>query len=238
MRLIERLIDSLTPALHEARVYVIQEDGPLADAVRQAALPADLRGIAEFRDVRDRELARLSRGLFRIGAAALQSCDPVEARITRDRTGRPGLAGCSRTLMDLNVSKRSGCVAIVLSRGGACGIDIETLEYGDSATSVLKALRTRGVIEASEQSYEHALIRWCGYEACLKADGRGLQDGIDCVSPHSADLSGAPIIWGCGGKRWGLQTIPVPVGFVGVVACAEGLRVQYVPTEGAGMCCG
>jgi phosphopantetheinyl transferase len=232
---IQNLIHTLTPAPDEARVFVLKGDDPLAELVRAQVLPEDLAGLESIQDRGAYETGMLGRGLMRLGAAAVQGCSPSRTRIERDAFGRANLIGLTRDQADLNISKRDGCVAIVVSRGGACGIDIECLHDHVGDQERLGALRAYGVIDAGEDSIERALTRWCGYEACLKADGRGMALGLSKVRAKGRVVRAAPCIWGCEEKSWSVQAIPMPDGFVGVVGCALGLHVVCAQA-GALMC--
>lgn len=234
---IEELIHTLTPAPDEARVFVLKGDDPIAEQVRAQVLQEDLVGLESIQDRRAYETGLLGRGLMRLGAAAVQGCSPSRTRIQRDAFGRASLVGFSRDQADLSISKRDGCVAIVVSRGGACGIDIECLQDHVPDQERLDALRAYGVIDADEDSIEQALTRWCGYEACLKADGRGMALGLSKVRSTGRVVRAEPCIWGCDEKSWSVQAIPMPDGFVGVVGCALGLRVVCAQA-GALMCDG
>lgn len=233
MSTIDQLISELTPAPSEARVFVIHRDDPFADTICDLAQSSDLEGVHDLHVQEDREMAQLSRGLLRLGAGILQGCDPAGAQIERDACGRPVLPAVSRSDADLNTSRRDGAAAIVLSRGGECGIDIESL-IGHKAEEVIESLISHGVIEDQQCPLKSALTQWAGYEACLKADGRGLRDGLGCVLPGPVGPNECPTLWVCDGKTWQIQAIPVPVGLVGVVACAQGVRVVSVPCLGAG----
>ncbi len=223
---IQELIQILTPAPDEARVFVLKGDDPIAAQVRAQVLQEDLAGLESIQDRGAYETGLLGRGLMRLGAAAVQGCSPSLTRIERDAFGRANLVGFTRDQADLNISKRDGCVAIVVSRGGACGIDIECLQDHVPDQDRLSALRSYGVIDAYENSIERALTRWCGYEACLKADGRGMALGLSKVQAKGRVVRAEPCIWGCDEKSWSVQAIPMPEGFVGVVGCALGLRVM------------
>lgn len=234
---IQELIHTLTPAPDEARVFVLMGDDPITEQVRAQVLQEDLAGLESIQDRGVYETGLLGRGLMRLGAAAVQGCSPSQSRIQRDAFGRANLVGFTRDQADLNISKRDGCVAIVVSRGGACGIDIECLRDHVSDQERLDALRAYGVIDADEDSIERALSRWCGYEACLKADGRGMTLGVSGVRAKGRVVRAEPCIWGCDERSWSVQAIPMPAGFVGVVGCALSLRVVCAQF-GALMCDG
>lgn len=228
MGLIDELILSLTPEPQSARVFVIEPSDTLAESLGPILTGQDKRDVEMQAHQLDRTAMTVSRGLLRLGACALTGCSPGSARLERDAAGRPHIAGCARDEMDLNVSRRRGCVAIVVTRGGRCGIDVEAIGDEKEYRDVLNAMRANG-IEVSDHAPPEALYqRWCRYESVLKADGRGLGAQLREVRSRgrSSQLGEQ---WTYGSVIWTLGAISVPEGYVGMAAVENGLRLSHAP---------
>ncbi|MFG0314993.1 MAG: 4'-phosphopantetheinyl transferase family protein [Phycisphaerales bacterium] len=228
MGLIDELILSLTPEPKSARVFVIEPSDAFAESLAHILTDRDLHDIAMQAHEPDRTAMVVSRGLLRLGVCSLTGCSPEDARIVRDDAGRPRIAGFERVEMDLNISRRRGCAAIAVSRGGRCGIDVEAIGDEKEHRDVLNAMRAQGIRVDEEDSPEGVYRRWCSYESVLKADGRGLGARLDDVrSTGRASQSGEQ--WVCGAVIWTLSAISVPEGYVGMVAVENGLRLSHAP---------
>lgn len=208
------LNERIAPGPAEARVLVVDESSELAQSLR-AIVPSEER--ASFDDLAhedDRRAALTSRGMLRLGLSVLSGEPASHLRINRDALGRPMIEGD----VDLNISRRRGCSALVLARGGGCGIDIERLETGDRRLEILRALSLQGVIRDDQYDSEKPFIHWCSLEAVLKADGRGFSEGSPKARLEGDIRSDGSSIWTCGGDSWTVRAIQTPSGFVGVVA--------------------
>lgn len=231
-----QLKERLKPAPMEARVVVIKESDPEWSALADWCDPADTHDIQSLAYTPDQDAMRVSRGLLRFGTHVLTEQHRDEVRLVRDQHDRPMIHGVDRTTLDLNVSRRRGCVAMVISQGGLCGIDIETIADPTEVRAQGDALSSFNINVSSSHNDADAIWRWCGYEAVLKADGRGLRVSPEQVQPPEAVDSSVEGVWVLDEKTWHIRTIQTPPGFVGVVCCAEGLRPSQVPFAADDVC--
>ena len=230
MGLIDELILSLTPEPKSARVFVIEPSEALAESLAQVLTDRDADDIAMQAHHRDRTAMAVSRGLLQLGGCALTECKPGNASLMRDGAGRPRIAGYEREEMDLNVSRRRGCVAVVVSRGGRCGIDVEAVGDEKEYREVLNAMSAQGIGVDEKAPPDTLYQRWCSYEAVVKADGRGL--GVQLAEVRSTEGSSQfGERWACGSVIWTLSAISVPEGYVGMVAVENGLRLSHAPIQ-------
>ena len=236
MDALAQLKERFKPAPMEARVVVIEESDPEWFALADWCDHADTHDIRSLACTPDQDAMRVSRGLLRFGAHVLTDQPRDELRLVRDEHDRPMIQGVDRATLDLNVSRRRGCVAMVISQGGPCGIDIESIADPAEVRAQREALRSFNIKVPSSHTDADVLLRWCGYEAVLKADGRGLRVSPEQVHPPKCIDSSVEGVWALDEKTWHIHAIQTPPGFVGVVCCAEGLRPSQVPRAAHDVC--
>jgi phosphopantetheinyl transferase len=224
MTLIEELVQSLAPEPNEARVFVLNPADPMGEIIRATASGDDLKRCEKIQDLDTRDSALTGAGLLRIAAAALTGDDVADVSIVRDVMGRPSIRGHERSQLDINMSRRVGCVAVLVSRGSRCGVDIERVVAGAEHAQILDALKELGVEVGVNTSGDSIYRRWCAIEAVLKADGRGLRDGVSVLDRVSEDE--AIEKWRCDGETWVVRAIPIEGSYVGAVALGEGVRLR------------
>jgi 4'-phosphopantetheinyl transferase len=177
----------------------------------------------------DRRSASVMRGLWKLGAGVLTCSPPQSVGIERDRYGRPMIQGNDCELVDLNVSRTRSCCALILSRGGRCGIDIEDVDPAIVSSDLVRFI-TSDMAEAARihENPTDFFVRWTQVEAMLKADGRGLSLGVEAVDIRT-DGSGDPEVGHIGLKSWAISPIQTPPGVVGAIATdLERQRVAQV----------
>lgn len=228
MDVLVQLKERFKPAPNEARVVVIHESDAEWSALATWCDPCDTHDIQSLAFAPDRDAMRVSRGLLRFGAHVLTDQSPDDLRIVRDSSGRPAIEGIDRAALDLNIARRRGCVALVISLGGPCGVDIESIADPTEVRAQREALVSFNMKPSSSCTDTEALLLWCGYEAVVKADGRGLSVSPERVEPPEGDDCGVDGIWTLDQKTWHIRTIHTPPGYVGVACCGEGLRLSQV----------
>lgn len=221
MTLADQLHERIAPGPAEARVLVVHDESGLARSLRELVQDEERAAFEKLPHRDDCRSALTSRGLLRLGLSVLSGDHAQELQINRDRLGRPTIGGG----VDLNVSRRRGCSAMVLSRGGRCGIDIERIDTGESLNRFLQALAQQGIIESESVDPMDAYEQWCSLEAVLKGDGRGLSEGPRIARPIRGIRSDRSSIWVCGSDSWTLRAIQTPAGFVGMVALSGAIAV-------------
>jgi 4'-phosphopantetheinyl transferase len=163
----------------------------------------------------DRTLYAAAHGLLRLALSALDGRDPKLHRFVCGPNGRPELCeGDPRLDLRFNISHTSGLVAVVTTRGLACGVDVENLRRLEGvADRLAKSVLTpdeRAVFEGCEPTARPACfaVLWTLKEAWLKADGRGLT-----IEPNEVAVTFAPdrspLLCGPEGDRWELDSMPV-----------------------------
>ena len=202
-------------------MLVVHDESGLARSLREFVPDDERAAIKKLAHRDDCRAALTSRGLLRLGLSVFGGEHARELQINRDRLGRPMIGGDA----DLNVSRRRGCCAMVLSRGGRCGIDLERIETGEDLNRFLQALAEMGIIESETVDPMDAYGRWCSLEAVLKGDGRGLSEGPQIARPMRGIRSDRSSIWVCGSDSWTLRAIQTPAGFVGMVALSGAIAV-------------
>lgn len=232
MTLVADLCERIAPGPDEARVLVVHEESALARSLREIVPGEERASFDCLSHAEDRRAALTSRGLLRLGLSVLSGEPAMGLAIDRDGLGRPMIEGDA----DLNISRRRGCSALVLARGGRCGIDIERVETGDRLPEILRALTQQGIINDVSCDPEKAFIHWCSLEAVLKADGRGFSEGASAARPAGEIRSDGARIWICGEDSWTLRAIQTPPGFVGVVALSGAIAACSQLLVGADDC--
>lgn len=184
----------------------------------QASLSsAELERLRRYRLPEDADRFLLGRGLMRAWLAQLLGCGAAELPFISLGHGKPAVAGAP----PFNVSHSGDLILLGLHADRAVGVDLERDRAGlDWAPIARRYLGEATVLQlqrdhADERRQRQAfLLLWCGLEARLKADGRGLSGLSDLVGSAldgDTDLQRLPWAAGC----WPLQ---LPQGYQGVAA--------------------
>ena len=184
----------------------------------QASLSsAELERLRRYRLPEDADRFLLGRGLMRRWLAQLLGCPAGDLLFTSLGHGKPAVAGAP----PFNVSHSGELILLGLHAKRALGVDLER----DRADLDWQAIARRYLGEAILQQLQrdHAderrqrqafLLLWCGLEARLKADGRGLS-GL-------SDLVGSALDGDTGLRNWpwadGCWPLQLPEGYQGAAA--------------------
>jgi 4'-phosphopantetheinyl transferase len=112
---------------------------------------------------------------------------PAEWRFARGPFGRPYIAGPPSALeLDFNLSHTRDWAACVVTRGVACGVDIERIRPVAQAMEIARSRFARQETAELQALAGDARLRrffelWTEKEAWVKACGRGLALGMDRV---------------------------------------------------------
>lgn len=213
------IYELLRPQAGHAKVLVHDTSSDLGDWLAGFLSESEHEECQQYHQSIDRKTIAAMRGLWKLGAGALSDIHPGQVEFERSMYGRPELAGKNQQL-DLNVSRTGSWCGIVLSCAGACGIDIEMVDPDVITTQMMEMLgiaesNRAGFLKNPKTFFEH----WTSIEACLKADGRGLNDGLGAVSYRPAH-DGNRLEWSIDSKIWAICPIQAPEGVV--VSCAFG----------------
>lgn len=222
----------LLPEPGTAKVLVLRSDSEIAPFLVEFLTPSEQTEMQGFVHRSDQMLAQVSRGLWRLGAGVLTSTHPSEIKIKLDAYSRPSIEHSHDDQLDVNVSRTGSYCALILSRGGKCGIDIEQDSEIDIPSDVIRQVgfEDRSDHHTSTRTGEF-YRRWTQIESSLKADGRGLSEGIEAVELFPS-MSGKVCKSRVGSKTWYIHPIQTPDGLVGSCALGdERMRVQQISQQ-------
>lgn len=151
----------------------------------ESLMDADERlraGRFHFKADRDRFLAR--RALLRLMLARWAPVAPASWHFAPASHGKPVVAYPPDTGLHLNVSHSKGLVACAVTRAGAIGVDIETVDSGYPALQVAQFGFAAEEIEALRKAAPRQRAAtfaafWVLKEAYVKAIGKGLSIPLD-----------------------------------------------------------
>lgn len=179
-------------------VWLVRTEAPAATVTELAALLDD-----EERD-RARRLGPVAGRRFAVshGAARLivgrcLGVAPDRIRWARGRYGKPALAGTAAGL-EVNLSHADDLTAVALSRGRPVGVDVQRVLPGlDSAAMSRRyfppadARFVTGADDPAERSDRFTRL-WARKEACVKAVGGRLVDGLRMPVHRPGDVTDRP----------------------------------------------
>ena len=156
------------------------------EACRRPLSPDERHRAARFVHERHRRLYTYAHGLLRFALSnAEPTVAPADWSFTAGPHGRPFVAAPEIAKpVYFNLSHTEGCVACVISRVEAIGLDVERMEMRGSlweiaqhafAADEITALRTHWPNERFERFFDY----WTLKEAYIKARGMGLQLPLD-----------------------------------------------------------
>ena len=217
----QAIMSRLIPQVGEVKVLGVGFDSPLYPLLSRLLSSDELAYAGSFRFERDRVGFVIQRGLWRLGASVLSGFSPQSVVVHRDEFGRPMIAERSPSMADLgdlNGSRTESYCSVVISGDQRCGIDIEDVTSMVPDSKLVEMLPSCGASKA--QMLENPGIfyeSWTQIEAVLKADGRGLADGLEAVE-FVGQLGTGRSLWRIDEKTWTTVPISLPSGVVGTVA--------------------
>lgn len=225
----EPISQILLPDSGAAKVLVLHSQSTLSPLLAQFLNPAEQLHVQGFVNRSDQLLAQVSRGLWRLGAGVLTSTHPAEVELALEVNGRPKIGHLRDDQIDLNVSRSGTHCALIVSRAGRCGIDIEEIADDDIPSDVLKQIGFDKRFDPNKPTqWDEFYRKWTQIEASLKADGRGLGDGIEMAKLLAEPADGV-VRSQVGPKTWWIHPILAPDGVVGSCALStEWMRVHQI----------
>ena len=177
---------------------------PLADPRFDVLSGEEREAAGRFRRPIDALRSAATRAALRRLLGAELGEAPEGLRFVRSDRGRPALDGAGGPALDFNVSHGGDHALIAWSRWRRVGVDIEPLradwDWTPLARMVLGTEDARRVAATPEGPERDGrfLDVWTAKEALLKAEGRGIADGLAGFSVLSEDGL-APRVAGPGG---------------------------------------
>jgi 4'-phosphopantetheinyl transferase len=170
-------------------------------------------------DVRRRRL--VSRAALRVALGSWLERPPASIRFSSDRYGKPTIAGSDA---HFSVSTSGDCCLVAVSGRGPIGVDVEAVvplpELDDLVASRFAPAEAAAIVRLPRESRLRAFYNcWTRKEACLKATGVGLAEGLDRVAVTVDDER--PTIVSLDGDdpaAWRLAAVDAGPGLVGAVA--------------------
>lgn len=260
-----RRANSIDAGVHDSGtvdVWLIRTDPPARVVAELAALlDEEERARADRLDPASRHRFVVAHGVVRVIAGRCLGSAPERIRWTRGRYGKPALADPSAGL-EVNLSHSGDLAAVAVSRGRPVGVDVQRslprLDAAAMSARYFPAVDARFVAEAgteAERSDRFTRL-WARKEACVKAAGGRLVDGLRLPVYRPGDASGrlragllvtdAPVRAGLQvadapdgpagpGARFRVRDLPVPPGFRAAVALLGGrpyrVRVRWWSEE-------
>ncbi len=219
------------PALAAGGVQVWRLLGDAGgESLRQVLSADELERAERMRAGGPREEFVRARGLLRVllGAAVGEAADGL--RFAVGAYGKPRLEGGAG--VEFNVTHARGCVLVAVSRAGAVGVDAEPLDRAVEALELARAHFHADEVARLEEEVDevrrlHLFFRcWTRKEAVVKADGRGLQVGLDafCVlerDAQSVDRGATQRVLLRGGREIQVQDLFLGHGYAAALALTQ-----------------
>jgi 4'-phosphopantetheinyl transferase len=172
------------------------------------------------------------RGMLRVLIGSYLDVDPAAVRISYGPFGKPLLDPWHRSDLAFSVSHSDDVAVYAVGRSPAIGVDVEHVRPVADGAIVERYFAPEEVVtyRALPDSHKRLafFLGWTRKEACLKACGAGLTDGLASVEVTFVP-GGPPRIVGApvpgDESPWWLQDIPAPAGLVGALT-VRGKRPQ------------
>jgi len=177
----------MLPPPGTAQIFIAHPERLLAAAPGHAAwLSAEERARAgRYRRPADRAGYLATRVLVRGILAGVLGRSPDALRFEEGPHGKPSLRPPAEGLA-FSASRTPAWVALAVTRGAACGIDVEGVHRPVDVEAIARrfAPAERTLLERSDPAERRRVFfrLWTLKEACLKANGRGLAAGLDACS--------------------------------------------------------
>jgi 4'-phosphopantetheinyl transferase len=198
------------------------------------------RQVDRYRTAADRLRAVVSRGMLRLLLGWWLGADAPGLSIGRTAAGRPFVHNMDDTL-DFNVAHSGDWVLIALSSGGRVGVDVEFVRPVPELDAIVERHFAGAESEAlrrlpRQYRTEAFFALWTRKEACLKAEGTGLQQPLNQFRFELGD--GVPALHSVAGSRreaqaWTLADAAPAEGYAGAVA-VRGAQVKLTLHDGTG----
>ena len=189
--------------------------------------PDERERAARFSVLEARRQFVFGRAILRQLLGACLHIDPAAVALVYQPRGKPVVAqSTAGDGLRFNLSHSGRLVAVALAWGREVGVDIEQLQQLDDGEMLAgRIFSTRELCELralpKPEQQEAFFNGWTRKEAYLKATGEGLTDALQAIEVTVAPGK-APELLGLpsgpeGLRRWAIQAIPLPPGFVGAV---------------------
>jgi 4'-phosphopantetheinyl transferase len=180
-------------------------------------------------------LYRATRVLVRGVLASLLGCAPEALEFSEEPHGRPVLRPRGGTPpLDFNASRCRSWVALVVTGGARCGVDVEDVsrkvDFLGVARAFAPAERTLLLEATPEERRRLFFSLWTLKEATLKALGTGLTLSLGACSFHFPDSEAPRVTFGSAvaenAAEWSFAELPPDAGH----ALALAVRAREAPS--------
>lgn len=177
----------------------------------------------------------VGRAMLRVLAGAATACGPREVTIGVGEHGKPRVEG-----VEFSVAHSYGLVVLAMSREGALGVDVESIEREIEALEIARTTFAQGEVKRIEQAAEGAervkafFSVWTRKEAIVKAHGQGLTISLESFEvPEGEAEQVMELVVKGNAQRFYVRGVDVGEGFAGALAAGvEGLKLRKVELAG------
>jgi 4'-phosphopantetheinyl transferase len=209
---------------------IVPEDGAYLTGLAGVLDPEERQRAARFSVSLPRRQFIFGRACLRQILGACLQIDPVALVFDRQKHGKPFLSAPA-SVLNFNLAHSGQRIAIVLSRAGEVGVDLELIHPLNDFS-----LLARRIFSARELAELHSLPEgqqlraffngWTRKEAWLKATGEGLIDDLPAIEVNLTPGK-APTFLGLptglsSVPRWSIHELLLPADYAGAVVFAKG----------------
>ena len=160
---------------------------PLSDPLFDVLSDGERDAAARFHAAADAIRSAATRAVLRLELAAALGQAPTALRFVRSGRGRPALESRGVPPLDFNVAHGGDHALVAWSRSRRVGVDVEPSRAGwdwQPLSRLVLGEEDARCLAAADGPARAALFLdvWAAKEALLKADGRGISDGLDGFS--------------------------------------------------------
>lgn len=189
-----------------------------------------------FHFPRDRLIYLVAHGLLCQVLSLYEAVAPNAWRFRQGQYGKPAVAEPERgRSLSFNLSHTDGAIAIIVTNGGACGVDVERIGPHIDTDLLGAAVFAPAERQAWRTTPDYLRVSrfletWTLKEAYLKGIGWGIGAGVECVELCRTGGNEARVVHAAGedeAAAWRLNFFHLPSGHVLSTALAAGYRRSH-----------
>lgn len=216
-----------SPVSTDVEVYALNVDDPPRppDDLAQCLSPDELHRVDRFADHEDRARAILARAAIRMLLGERLEVPPQSLRFRYGQHGKPFL-DAEFGSFPFSISHSGGWVLVAIATHGAVGVDIERFRPVRRLRRIAERYflpdEADAILRLPERHRLPVFFRfWTWKEACLKATGGGVSQGLDRF--HISIAESDPRVLNVGGSiteamRWTLWSAKPADGYTAALA--------------------
>ncbi len=177
---------------------------------------------------RDRLQFVQSHGIMRLILAGYLDCDPTSLTFQEGQFGKPRLCQVpSKRDLQFSLSHTDAYCMVAVRWLHPLGVDVERLRHVQEATNIARKqftpaeYRMLSMLTGAEQQRAFFVL-WTGKEACIKALGKGLTEGLDALELNiESEGFLRPVAWQGDQtivRDWSVCRLDSPCGYVAAVS--------------------